>query len=191
MATWGPIQLRLKGSRQVEFDGEASPAPGGGSAPIQQASVTLTDAQIKGLQTTPQEIVAAPGAGKVIVPISAFFVCDTAAGAYGGIDDNAIIAVTQDPTFGIDPLLAPFGIKGLVESLIAAVDTVVAVMGPAAQYLGVDAFGGIQGYSQSRALSGYEGASLSLAAYNNDADFTDGDPANSMTVTVLYTEVTL
>jgi hypothetical protein len=35
VATWGPIQLRLKGSRQVEFDGEASPAPGGGSMPEQ------------------------------------------------------------------------------------------------------------------------------------------------------------
>lgn len=41
MATWGPIQLRFKGSRQVEFDGEASPAPGGGSMPIKVVRVPI------------------------------------------------------------------------------------------------------------------------------------------------------
>jgi hypothetical protein len=33
--TWGPIKLRLSGSDQEIFDGEASPAPGGGSMPVQ------------------------------------------------------------------------------------------------------------------------------------------------------------
>jgi hypothetical protein len=43
---------------------------GGGNGAIQTVSVTLTASQINNLGNTPIQLVAAPGAGKVIVPIS-------------------------------------------------------------------------------------------------------------------------
>ena len=56
---------------------------------IYQATVVLTDAQMKALPTTVRELIPAPGNGKVICPVFALLVCDTTGGAYTNIDANA------------------------------------------------------------------------------------------------------
>lgn len=50
---------------------------------------TLNDAQIKVLPSTPFEIIPAPGANKIIVPVSALFILDTLAAAYTSDADSA------------------------------------------------------------------------------------------------------
>lgn len=46
---------------------------GGGSGPLQSASVVLTDAQVKALPTTPAVLVSDPGSGRFVILQSAFF----------------------------------------------------------------------------------------------------------------------
>src|SRR5687768_2578118 len=55
---------------------------GAGHTLVKVASVTLTNAQIKALPTTAVQVIAAPGAGKLIYPVSAFVILDTTAGVY-------------------------------------------------------------------------------------------------------------
>lgn len=52
---------------------------------IFQATITLNNAQIKALPSTPVEILPAPGEGKVILPIGMVFVLDCSAGAYDNV----------------------------------------------------------------------------------------------------------
>lgn len=50
-------------------DGSETQVGAGGSQPIQTATVSLTSAELLALADTPKQLVAAPGAGKVIVPV--------------------------------------------------------------------------------------------------------------------------
>lgn len=56
---------------------------------FQVATVTLTNAQVKALPTTPQLLVAAPGANKVIVPVLAYLYSNIVA-PYTGLDADGM-----------------------------------------------------------------------------------------------------
>jgi hypothetical protein len=76
--------------------------PGDASlSPVYAATVTLTDAQIKN-SPAPIQIVAAPGAGKIILPIVAYVRADTTAGAYTftGQVLAQVAQMTTPTTFG-------------------------------------------------------------------------------------------
>lgn len=71
-----------------------------GSTPVLQvAEVTLTDAQIKALPTTPIQIVATPGAGKYIKYLGSALVLDVTAGIYTNLNTSSmnIRRVGQNP----------------------------------------------------------------------------------------------
>jgi hypothetical protein len=61
--------------------------------PVFQKIITLTDAQIKGLPTTPIELVAAKGVNKLISVVSCDMIFDTTAGIYGNADSAALALV--------------------------------------------------------------------------------------------------
>ena len=64
----------------------------GGAGPVLQvATVTLTDAQIKDLPGNDFTLIAAPGAGKILIVESAFLVLDATAGAYTGVPSDDVM----------------------------------------------------------------------------------------------------
>lgn len=54
---------------------------------------TITSAQLLALNATPQTIVAAPGAGRVLIPAALYLFYDYVAAAYGGIATGEDLAV--------------------------------------------------------------------------------------------------
>lgn len=172
-------------------------APGGGSMPVQVATLTLADADILALPTTPLEIIPAPGAGKVLVPSSAFAWCDTTAGVYTNIDPLAQLGFGWDSgPGGIDGSGGPLaylseaeGSDGSVSGLLAFTGVAFCTFGPNgdpnmsngdSSTLGEQFLGFLNG-----AASPNQG--LVIVAGNQLAgDFTGGDPANRLIVSVTY-----
>lgn len=152
---------------------------------IHQASVELTDAQIKALPTTGVQIVASPGANKMIVPVvgvlhtNAVWIAD-----YGNINSGASIAIKLGATNALLALHQP--VSSSVSSLLAGggPDGTVVVMPQQFQGGAVynpAGFGGIAGTYDSDVIN----QSLSISA-SNAGDFTGGHYLNTMSVTVAY-----
>ncbi len=137
MATNNAINLKAQGTVYYNgtgtfsgIDGSTSgfryTSTGAGSAPSFQvasgssellvAKLTLTSAQIKALRATPIEIVAAPGAGKVIMPISAYYYF-----LYGGTDaftnlQTCAVRINNAGTLTQIYELGPIGLGGTTSS---------------------------------------------------------------------------
>lgn len=160
---------------------------------VYSASVTLTDAQVKALPTTGVTVVAAQGAGKLILPISAVvrhaWVAD-----YTNIDAEAQIRIVvnggdmvhpfrQDVLSQVSSLLAgggPDGSIGLTHARVVALGDSDAVSpGPVI-------FSGGAGWYDSD----LENFACKIMASNGAAgDFTGGDGGNELTVTVNYSVI--
>lgn len=76
---------------------------------IQYAEVAITIAEMKALDATPKEILAAPGAGYVTEFISALFIYDYAA-AYTESTDNLIIKYTDESGAAVSTTLETTGL---------------------------------------------------------------------------------
>jgi hypothetical protein len=164
------------------------PGTSSGSSLIHSATVTLTDAEIKGLPQAGIVIVPAPGAGKVIqLVLPGLAVTNVFAADYVGIDgsnckialiiggDTGIAAYSSTWTISSSGLLNPIAVWG------AGVVAGVALEG------GYQTSGG-----QSFAISGQtpssENQPMKIWLPNGVGDplLTGGDPVNTLKVTVLY-----
>jgi hypothetical protein len=70
-----------------------------GSGTLKRAVLDLTAAQIKTLNATPLDVVAAPGAGKALIPISGYVSLDATATAFATNVDLEIIVEDETNSF--------------------------------------------------------------------------------------------
>lgn len=77
-----------------QADGTLAPAPGGGSQPLQTATVTLDSGDLETLSANPVELVAAPDPGKGIAPVALWIVY--AAGETPYTDNGGHLSVQTD-----------------------------------------------------------------------------------------------
>lgn len=130
----------------------------GGGNPIQEASVVLTSAQVKALNATPIQIIAAQGAGKAIIVISA-----VGKMTYGGT--NVFVAGAGQAivlAYGTSPF----------DTVLTNTDVVSAST--------------LYSYNNSSTVTGVSTATIenvALNAYNNVATEISGNAANDNTVT--------
>lgn len=73
-------------------------SPLGGLGQLQTATVTLTAAQVRTLNASPVQIVAAPGAGKVLVPIVCYGLLNSTGTAFVGPFPNPAITIAYNAT---------------------------------------------------------------------------------------------
>jgi hypothetical protein len=163
---------------------EPDPNTGDVQIPIYSKKTILTDAQIKALQTTYIELVPAPGEGKLNVLHSAFWVIDTTAGVYTNQHvDSAVFIGYGDWDLELTTLGALPSLAGQFISKVAPL--IMPIVG-----------GTWDGYSYdflSNKPADYAlNKALKLIASNaTNGDYTGGNPANSLSVTVFYSIVDL
>lgn len=149
------------------------------------SDVTIAHADILTLPTTPVELVAAPGAGKRIVPIHIDLQGNFAAGAYTNIDPNdaAIWAEIGGSAWDSSYLVNYFqgGEQALSSFLALATDTQVQLL----PYQMLDLTYGL--LAPVRILGLQENQPLNLIGYNNAAgNFTGGNAANTLRVRTIF-----
>jgi hypothetical protein len=147
---------------------------------VLSATVTLTDAEIKALPTTYKQIVPAPGAGKMLNFISSIINLDATAGAYTNIITDGLLFVGHDDYLSEASCFAnmPTGASKNISSLTASTISNSTYAG----YLGY-AIAVINNYS----FTDLENKPLKLHAINTEGDFTGGNAANTLQITVYYT----
>lgn len=125
----------------------------------------LTNAQIKALPTTPIEIIPAPGAGKIIVPISAFLHLKTTV-AYASFDVLLSFSLIRG-TAG-----SPLFVHTFADDLLDST---------------ANTNGNMLEVTVNDADADVVNKALNLKVDNGSTgDFTGGDAANFLSVSVLY-----
>ena len=146
---------------------------------VYSASLTLTDAQIKTLPTAGVEIVAAPGEDKLLVLVGGFIELDNAAGAYAVHAEASIGIDYEGQTMASNPCvgetqLEATGIKGWILSPNAYPGTVVVFQD------------GLEARSSARANYVNRAMWVADSFAGHSTDYTGGNAANTLKVTVLY-----
>ena len=159
---------------------------GAESAAVVAATVTLTDAQIKTLPTTPFTLVAAPGANKVIVPVMVAIDFDGSHGAYTNIAAAANMQASWNGSGQATARLLETGL-GQVSALIATGAKQRAFLPPIQVLFSSTLYAG-----NPQAVGGVDNVPLQLVVGNPAlGNFTGGNVGNSARVTVLYYVLTV
>lgn len=154
----------------------------GAAGAIASVTTILTDAQIKALPTTAVEVVPAPGAGLSLLFIAALFVCDSTAGAYTNINVNARLYIDDaDEGYNQSDNIPETGVSAVSFLLGGTISSVrVKMVGNSATSVPPET----QGV--------HENAGLRLTGSNvGSGNFTGGNAANTLKVTVLYAAVSV
>lgn len=161
-------------------------APVGGVQTVYSATVTLTDAQIKALPTTPIQILAAPGANKIICPQSFWFRLIWAAD-YMNISPDCSLELRSGGSQSL-------GLK-VLENVVSGVTGLLAGGGPdgsnafmVGQFQVSSIFAGVNGFAALSSLYDADimNLPLNIASNNADGNFTGGNAGNSLIVKVNY-----
>jgi hypothetical protein len=162
---------------QSMFTGLAS----GGSSTVLSATITLTDAQIKALPTTPIEIVAAPGTNKMISVLMAVANWSVSAGAYTNQDGDTRFYLQYEGGAGSATVMSktPTATDNRTYNLIGG-----ALIDSAAPWAGNVESDGIN-------TSQISNKKVEAFLDNGGGDLTGGNAANTLKVTVYYVVVDL
>lgn len=163
----------------------AAGTSGGG---VQTATVTLTDAEIKTLPTTPVEIVPAQGTDTMISFLKGIVVIDNTAGAYTNVHTESATRGTGLFNLGEPPIA--FQESARVDAAWALVDGSEIVVAEAPMESHPLPSGDLSGNSDY--TSSVENQPL-VFKWQNGAlgDFTGGNAANTLTVTLVYHVLTI
>lgn len=140
------------------------------------AFITVNNADFLTLPTTFIDVVPAPGANKVLVPLWAYINVDAAAGAYGNVDPPTTSGLTVAyGDWNIDCFNFMWGWAGLSEAqFLYPIHRI-----PDATTL----FNGYADRSEVYLAVNYP---MKLISWNVGGDYTGGNAANSVTVGVAY-----
>jgi hypothetical protein len=165
------------------------------AAQILTKTVTLTDAQIKALPTTPIALVASPGSGYFISPIGVVLVVDAVAGAYSNIDAAGWLGVEYAAAYAFVGYVG--NDASITNALIGATALTDLLTNGAKVSVNLAPFEATEDINQSagqwgpmpvlQALTSKENRAISIHINNNGSGvLTGGNAANSLIVTVLY-----
>ena len=156
------------------------PILSGGSGALSLTRATLTDAQVKAVPTTPVTVIAAPGAGKAIMILTAWMRLDARGGAY-----TNLTGLEVQLNYGA-AALAPASAAYVEASQGAFADA------SAAHVLGSfdDQTEGPQA-SWMAEIATVTNSPVTVFFSGTTGNLTGGNAANSLTVDVLYHVLTL
>lgn len=161
-------------------------AGGEGGGLLQSATVELTDAQIKALPSTGIEVVAAQGAGKVVVPSLIICIADFTAGAYTSVTDASWVITDDSGSYYVSGIAAASGmLAGNVDTNIIQIPAVYLEPGS----------GGLTGSVVGNGLvpiTSLNNSPLKIADVQGGVpDYEGGNAANTLKVRVYYVVVDL